>query len=592
MHQQLANSLVKSGNRVLFVENTGVRGPRIGDFSRISNRFRNWVYSTRGFIDVQENLTIFSPILLPFPYSKIALIINLFFLRSSIEKWMQINLYRSPIVISFLPTPLIQSLIEFINPSLMVYYCANDMSGGSIAARKLKKYEEVFIAKADAIFCISHDLFDYVERLNKNVFLFPPGVDYKKFEDARGEDQVPFDLAKIDGPVIGYVGAISCVFDQPLVLYAAYALPEATFVLIGPEVTDVSLLKAIPNIKFLGKRDHNDIPQYIKRFDVALIPYVVNSFTDAVYSCKLNEYLSMGVPVISTDMREIRLYVDHFGNVLEIAKKNEEFAEKIQRALASSDNTIRSERIRVAQLNSWDFRFENISQVINQLLLSKSAGKVGWESRLINFYRRSRKKIVKYFLITALFYLILFHTPLIWFFGNQLSVQHVPKVVDAIVIFSGDGESNYINQSYQRRVIDAIKYFKNGYAPLLFLSSGRDQTISEVEIIRALLINRGVPQGSIHILETYPRSTFENIALVKGTLSGRNVSSILFITSPYHSRRALWVWRKTMPELFVLAPSVIDSPPPIPQWSASVDQIKIISYEYLAIFYYWLRGWL
>ena len=92
MHQQLATALVKSGNRVLFIENTGVRAPRVGDFIRISSRIRNWVRSTRGFFDIQENLTVFSPIFLPFPYSWLALIINRFLLSRSIEKLNDIRL--------------------------------------------------------------------------------------------------------------------------------------------------------------------------------------------------------------------------------------------------------------------------------------------------------------------------------------------------------------------------------------------------------------------------------------------------------------------------------------------------------------------
>jgi len=160
------------------------------------------------------------------------------------------------------------------------------------------------------------------------------------------------------------------------------------------------------------------------------------------------------------------------------------------------------------------------------------------------------------------------------------------------VVFSGDGESGYINQSYQRRTLDVIRYFKSGYAPLIILSSGKDQTFSEVEIIRSLLINRGIPQHAIQILEKYPRSTFENVALVKGTLTERGVKSILLITSPYHSRRALWVWRRAMPELVVLAPAVVDTPKESPQWGVSVDQIKVICYEYLAIAYYRYQGWL
>ncbi len=42
IHQQIASSLVAGGNRVLFVENTGVRAPGVRDLSRIRQRAANW----------------------------------------------------------------------------------------------------------------------------------------------------------------------------------------------------------------------------------------------------------------------------------------------------------------------------------------------------------------------------------------------------------------------------------------------------------------------------------------------------------------------------------------------------------------------
>jgi hypothetical protein len=40
-HQEIMSALAKNGNRVLFIENTGVRAPRLKDSSRIRNRVKN-----------------------------------------------------------------------------------------------------------------------------------------------------------------------------------------------------------------------------------------------------------------------------------------------------------------------------------------------------------------------------------------------------------------------------------------------------------------------------------------------------------------------------------------------------------------------
>lgn len=592
MHQQLATSLVESGNRVLFIENTGVRAPRSGDFGRIRNRIRNWLKSTRGFFDVRENLTVFSPIFIPFPYSRFALVINRYLLSNAIGKWMKINRFHDTVLITFLPTLLAQSLIDDIDPLLVIYYCANDMSGGSEGAARLKAYEDIFFSKADAVFCISHALHERAERFNKHVFLFPAGVDFPKFEAARDEGNIPEDLAALPKPVIGYVGSISTVFDQELLAHAARALPEATFALIGPESADVSMLKACPNIKLLGKRPHGDVPGYIKGFDVALIPYVKNAFTDSVYSCKLNEYLAMGTPVVTTDMREIRLYTERHGNVLEIAKGKEDFVEKIRHVLVSSDETKRRARVSAARANSWDQRFEEICGVIGQLLDAKNAESPSWQNRLTGFYRRGRMRIIKAGLILTACYAVLFYTPILWFAGDLLVMRDVPTKADAIVVFSGDGEPGYVNMSYQKRTVDAVSFYRAGYSSRIILSSGKGNTISESEVVRALLLEHGVPSGAISINEEIPQSTWENVKLSIAKLKRDGARKILFVTAPYHSLRAHLVWRKLAPDMEVATVVVVDTPSEQPRWQTSYKVAKVIAYEYLAIAYYWWKGWI
>ena len=63
IHHQIASSLVAAGNRVLFVENTGVRAPGVRDFSRMRQRVANWWRSTKGFREVQSGpLRLFAPL--------------------------------------------------------------------------------------------------------------------------------------------------------------------------------------------------------------------------------------------------------------------------------------------------------------------------------------------------------------------------------------------------------------------------------------------------------------------------------------------------------------------------------------------------
>lgn len=209
-----------------------------------------------------------------------------------------------------------------------------------------------------------------------------------------------------------------------------------------------------------------------------------------------------------------------------------------------------------------------------------------------DLYLRQGVWLLRAAVVMALAYVLVFHTPLVWLAGDYLTIREQPRRADAIVVFSGNGESTYINNGYQRRARDAAQYYGTGYAPLLVISSGVVQTFAEVDIIRALLLSQGVPLAAVHIVEKYPTSTHENVEIVSDVLKERGVKSILFVTAPYHSRRASLIWRKVAPDLLVTTVPVVDTPPARPQWSATADQVKAIAYEYLAIAYNRFKRWL
>ena len=78
VQQELALFLSKKYN-VLFVENTGVRKPKIKDTKRIFSRLKNILKYLFGFRKINKNLFILSPFSIPLPYNKMVLKINFFY---------------------------------------------------------------------------------------------------------------------------------------------------------------------------------------------------------------------------------------------------------------------------------------------------------------------------------------------------------------------------------------------------------------------------------------------------------------------------------------------------------------------------------
>ncbi|NQT23013.1 MAG: glycosyltransferase, partial [Candidatus Omnitrophica bacterium] len=305
-HQEIMSVLANGGNRILFVENTGVRTPNLRDMPRLWNRFLNWKKGYKGIRKVNKNLYIYSPLVLPFPYSKIATKINRFIMLSVIRKWMKVLEFRNPIVWSFLPTPLVIDMLDELSPSMFIYYCIDDFASSSKGARKIKKVEEKVIKLADLVFTTSRKLFEKCRIINEKTYSFPFGVSVGNYNAARKNTlEVPSDMLAIKEPIIGYIGGIHKWIDFKHLSRIALQNKDISFVLIGPKQADLSLIENIQNIHLLGKKDVQELPGYVKLFNAGIIPYLKTAYTENVYPTKINEYLAMGKAVISTKIPEV-----------------------------------------------------------------------------------------------------------------------------------------------------------------------------------------------------------------------------------------------------------------------------------------------
>ena len=66
-HQEIASRLAEAGNRVLYIENTGIRSPGLRDAGRVALRLRRWLSAmrSRGVRQVAPNIHLLSPLVLP-----------------------------------------------------------------------------------------------------------------------------------------------------------------------------------------------------------------------------------------------------------------------------------------------------------------------------------------------------------------------------------------------------------------------------------------------------------------------------------------------------------------------------------------------
>jgi glycosyltransferase involved in cell wall biosynthesis len=208
----------------------------------------------------------------------------------------------------------------------------------------------------------SKSLLDDGGRYAENHYYVPNGVDVQGFIQERYK--TPEMIKDLSGIILGVVGTFDERVDIELLEFILENIEEAILLLVGPIQTNIGKLGKHPRVVRVGKRRYEEIPSFIKRFDVALIPYRINEVTKAVYPVKLHEYLILGKPVVATDLPEL----EQFSDIIRIANTKEKYLHFVRLAIREKDEEIRQKRIKVAKENSWEQRTSQITEILQSYL--------------------------------------------------------------------------------------------------------------------------------------------------------------------------------------------------------------------------------
>jgi glycosyltransferase involved in cell wall biosynthesis len=370
--QEVASAFANNRNRVLFVENTGVRRATFRDAPRLRARFRNWRRAAGGVTSAGHGVDVFSPLLLPLPHSRLAGVINAHVLLRVVRQWLGDDHDRPLIVITFLPTLLARAVIRGLNPALVVYYCADRLAESSPGARNLRHSEPRLLAETDLVLVTAKGLLPAASQLTAPVELLPCGVRSREFERARaGDAEPPSAFGGLSGPVIGFVGSLRNEIDLALLTRAAELASDLNFVLIGPLQADVRRLAARPNVRLVEPMSHPEVVRHMVHFDVGILPYILNGFTASMLPMKLIEYLAAGLPVVSTPLPEVCRFAGEHAGVVAFATDAPSFVAALRAALASNGPAEVARRIAVAERYDWAEQMSRMSALMESALAAR-----------------------------------------------------------------------------------------------------------------------------------------------------------------------------------------------------------------------------
>lgn len=304
--------LLAQRNHVIWVNYHGSRRPRLGhaDAGAAVAKIRQFIQGPRR---VERNLTVLTPLVVPLPGNRAVAAVNRQLLARQIWNVLRDLPERPAQLWSFAPD--VDYLCGRFDEECVVYYCVDEFSeftGYDAAA--IAAAEHRLIRRADLVITTARSLYESKRDVAPdpaNVVLVPHGVDYDHFALATSPNTtIPDDLAALPRPILGFWGLIQDWLDLDLLAEVARARPNWSIVLIGEALTDTAVLSALPNVHLLGRRPYASLPAYAKGFDVGLIPFRLNALTLAVNPIKLREYLSAGLPVVSTPLPEVQRYPD------------------------------------------------------------------------------------------------------------------------------------------------------------------------------------------------------------------------------------------------------------------------------------------
>jgi glycosyltransferase involved in cell wall biosynthesis len=351
--------LLARDNRVLWMNSIATRAPSLTsgrDLGKIASKLKSFAKGPMRVNGV--DLDVYTPIVLPFPHNPLAVRLNQQILRTSVRVLRSRRGMDDFQLWSFIPSA--AKYVGKLGESLVVYYCTDEWSHfSSVDKERTMALERELCERADVVFATASSLVESKRAWNPETHLALHGVDQAHFARARAaETEVAPELRDVvgKGPVIGFVGLIQDWVDLELVRYMAERHRDWTLVLVGKSLVDTAALARLPNVRLLGRKPYEALPHYLKAFDVGLIPFKLNELTRNVNPIKLREYLSAGLPVVSTDIPEVTKYAQRpeLATDCYVANEREAFDAAVVRALAADSPAARTRRSEAMLEETWE----------------------------------------------------------------------------------------------------------------------------------------------------------------------------------------------------------------------------------------------
>jgi GT2 family glycosyltransferase/glycosyltransferase involved in cell wall biosynthesis len=252
------------------------------------------------------------------------------------------------------------SLASHLAGNQIVFDCMDLHSGFALIANEVDDLENEIDAYVDQIIVSSNYLQATKEKkYSKKTTCIRNGVDIIHFPFL---DEPIYNEQKI----VGYFGALAEWFDIELLAKLAQNNPKIRFEIIGL-VSNVDIFQELArysNIVFFGEVPNSELPSLITNWSAGLIPFKITPLILATNPVKMYEYAASGIPILATDIPEVRVISESIKGVY-VAPTHECFQKNLEAALELSGSDRRLLRD-WSQNHSWRARAEDLLKSIEE----------------------------------------------------------------------------------------------------------------------------------------------------------------------------------------------------------------------------------
>jgi UDP-galactopyranose mutase len=272
----------------------------------------------------------------------------------------------------WLYTPMALPVATSFSPLAKVFDCMDELSAFRFAAEELPLRDRATMRWADVVFTGGRSMYESRRRQHPNIHCFPSSVDATHFRKALDDTTPePEDQREIPRPRLGFFGVIDERADFDVLTALASSHSEWQIVMVGPFAkVSPDEVPHFPNIHYLGQQPYASLPNYLKGWDVALIPFALNHSTRFLSPTKVLEYMAAERPIVSTPITDILQY----RSALLIAEGTQAFVRACELALGASQEQRAAwvaEMRHVVAATSWDVTAAQIETLIDRAMTGR-----------------------------------------------------------------------------------------------------------------------------------------------------------------------------------------------------------------------------